>query len=53
MKLPLDAMGVAEVVQRAKLVADRAEVPDESFEGIKLDSILRREIESGIREGEI
>ena len=53
LKLPLDAVGVAEVVQRAKLVADRAEVPDESFEGIKLDSILRREIESGIREGEI
>lgn len=53
LNLPLDDAGVAEVIQRAKLVADRAEVPDELFEDIKLDSILRREIENGLREGTI
>ena len=45
---PLDDQQVAEVVQRAKLVADRSEVPDQSFGDVPLDAIIRSEIERGV-----
>jgi len=42
---------VREVAVRAKLVADRAEVPDQVFEGISLPEIIDRLIETGMRDG--
>lgn len=48
LKQPMDDEAVAEVVERAKLVADRSEIPDELFENIRLESIVGREIERGI-----
>jgi hypothetical protein len=42
---------VNEVVLRCKLVADRAAVPDQSFDSVSLPQIVRRQIESGRREG--
>lgn len=42
---------VREVAVRAKIVADRAKVPDQVFEGISLPAIVERLIESGVREG--
>ncbi len=41
---------VREVVLRAKLVADRGEVPEKRYD-VQIDSIVRREIETGLREG--
>jgi hypothetical protein len=41
---------VEEVVLRAKLVADREKIPDETFD-VPIESILRREIELGASEG--
>jgi hypothetical protein len=49
--VPLSPAAVDEVVLRARLVADRALVPDQSFEGIRIETIVRREIELGAREG--
>ncbi len=51
LKRPLDMETIAEVVQRAKLVADRSEVPDELFENIPLESIIRDELQKGINSG--
>ncbi|TWU41843.1 hypothetical protein [Novipirellula artificiosorum] len=48
---PLTTEAVAEVVDRARLVADRAAVPDQSFEDIRIDLIVKSEIEKGIAEG--
>jgi hypothetical protein len=42
---------VLEVVQRAKLVADRAEVPEQNFDPIALPDYVRRQIEVGRRDG--
>ena len=51
LKQPPDSESIAETVQRAKLVADRAEIPDQRFEKVRLAAIVRREIERGINEG--
>ncbi len=48
---PLEQTKVDDVIHRARLLADRAEVPDELFEDVKIDAIVRREIERGAREG--
>jgi hypothetical protein len=47
----LNETDVAEVVLRCKLVADRAEVPDQTFESVSLTQIVRRQIEAGRRDG--
>jgi len=47
----LNQADVAEVVRRAKLVADRAAVPDQTFDSVSLTQIVRRQIEAGRREG--
>lgn len=44
---PLDAESVAEVIQRAELLADRSDVPDQSYQ-VELDPLLRRAIEAGL-----
>lgn len=51
LKQPLDTESVAEVIQRAKLVADRSEVPDELFENVALETIIRDELQKGINAG--
>lgn len=48
---PLVASDVREVGLRAKLVADRAEIPDQVFENVSLPQIVDRLIEVGTREG--
>jgi len=47
----LNDQDVAEVVRRCKLVADRAEIPDQAFDGVSLTRIVRRQIEAGGRDG--
>ena len=42
---------IAEVIRRADLAADRAEVPEQTFENPKLAAIVKREIELGSTEG--
>jgi hypothetical protein len=44
---PMTEEHVGEVVQRARLVSDRAKIPEESFEDVRIESIVRREIERG------
>lgn len=51
LKSPLVADDVREVGLRAKLVADRGEIPDRVFENVSLPKIVDRLIEVGIREG--
>ncbi|EMI21844.1 hypothetical protein RMSM_01229 [Rhodopirellula maiorica SM1] len=48
---PLTATAVDEVIVRARLVADRSEVPDEKFTDISLDAIVQEQIDAGIAEG--
>ncbi len=47
----LNEKDVAEVVLRCKLVADRAAVPDQTFNSVSLTQIVRRQIEAGGRDG--
>lgn len=47
---PLAPEQVEEVILRAKLVADRENIPDESFD-VAIEPILRQEIERGASEG--
>lgn len=47
----LTADGVLEVVHRARLVAERAEVPDQMFDEVSLATFVRRQIEIGSRDG--
>ncbi len=42
---------VREVVHRARLASDQADVPDQSFDNVQIESIVRREIERGASEG--
>ncbi len=42
---------VEDVAHRAKLVADRSEVPDQDFPEVKINVIIRRQIEAGLKEG--
>jgi hypothetical protein len=51
LKQPLIEEDVREVGVRAKLVADRAEIPDQVFNDVSLPRVLDRLIEIGIREG--
>jgi len=48
---PLDVAAVAEVIDRAELEADRADVPDKRFRDVRLQDIVRREIEAGLTKG--
>lgn len=48
---PLTDEIVKEVILRAKLLADRSEVPDQDFDDVRIDTIVRRQIEIGVREG--
>ena len=48
---PLQPEAVADVVLRAKLIADRAEVPDEDFPDVDLAKIVAKEIEEGAAVG--
>jgi|GEM_PF-1022279 len=47
----LQAEDVLEAAQRAKLVADRAEVPEQTFAPVALPDYVRRQIEIGGRDG--
>ena len=47
----LDIESAKDVIVRAKLVADRSEVPDKSFDEVKIGRLVRRQIEAGIRKG--
>ncbi len=51
LKSPLLADDVREVAVRAKLVGDRAEIPDQTFDDISLTEIVERLIEVGARDG--
>lgn len=44
---PLTADAVAQVTERCRLVADRAEIPDQAFDQVSLTTIVRRQIEAG------
>jgi hypothetical protein len=48
---PLNKEQVSQVVHRARLAADRAAVPNQHFDGIRIESIVRSEIERGASEG--
>lgn len=48
---PLTMELVREVVHRARLAADQANIPDQSFDNVQIESIVRREIELGASEG--
>ncbi|WP_372726019.1 hypothetical protein [Novipirellula sp.] len=48
---PLTNAAVNEVIVRAKLVADRSEVPDEMFTDIAIDAIVQEQINAGIAAG--
>jgi hypothetical protein len=48
---PLPPDGVRESIRRAKLLADRSGIPDETFEEIRIEQILEREIERGSSAG--
>ncbi len=48
---PLTEAAVQAVADRAKLVADRSEVPDQVFTDIPLDAIVKHQIEAGVAEG--
>jgi hypothetical protein len=50
---PLTQALVAQLVQRAREAADRAEIPDQDFDDIQIESIVRREIERGASEGNL
>ncbi len=42
-----------DVAQRAKLVADRSDIPEKGFPDVKINVIIRRQIEAGLKEGSI
>ncbi|WP_145300421.1 hypothetical protein [Crateriforma conspicua] len=48
---PLNDQAVKETVLRAKLLADRAEIPDKPFEDVQIGRIVRRQIEAGMLKG--
>ena len=45
------AESFVDVVRRARRVADRGEVPDRDFPDVRIGTIVRRQIEAGIRDG--
>ena len=48
---PLTLPAATEVIEQAKRVADRAQVPDQDWEDIQLEQIVRREIQAGASAG--
>ena len=48
---PLNDTIVDDVVNRAKLISDRSEVPDKSYSDVQLAKIVRKEIELGLSQG--
>lgn len=42
---------IADVVARARTVADRAEVPDRRFDDVRIERIVRRQIDAALAEG--
>lgn len=48
---PLTEAAIRDTLQRAKLLSDRAGVPEELFDDVDIDAIVRREIEVAAREG--
>jgi hypothetical protein len=48
---PLTMELIREVVHRARLASDQADIPDQSFDNVQIESIVRREIERGASEG--
>ena len=48
---PLEIAAVADVVQRARLVADRSEVDAEPKNDVGIDVLVRRQIEAGLEQG--
>lgn len=42
---------IQDVVDRAKLVADRSDIPQQDFPDVKIDAIVRRQIEAGLTSG--
>ncbi|TWU60126.1 hypothetical protein Poly51_04000 [Rubripirellula tenax] len=48
---PIDVDAIIDVVQRARLVADREKVPDESFSNARIEAIVREQINAGVADG--
>ena len=48
---PLKTELVQEVIHRARLAADQAKIPDQVYEQVELEPIVRREIDLGASEG--
>ncbi len=48
---PLDLDSITDVVNLAKLVADRENVADETIAEVPIESIVRRQIDEGVSEG--
>ena len=48
---PLTRPAVEDTVNRAKLLADRSDVPDTMFENIRLADIVKKEIDTGLSQG--
>lgn len=48
---PLEAKAVADVIERARLVADRSDVAKAPKFDVGIDTLVRRQIEAGIKEG--
>lgn len=48
---PLTMESVRDVVHRARLASDQAQIPDRRFDKVLIQSIVRREIERGASEG--
>jgi hypothetical protein len=53
LKEKLSRPAVEDVVRRAKLVSDRCGVPEKDFPDVKIDAMIRRQIEAGLREGSL
>ena len=47
----LDVKSVADVVQRARIVADRADVEPTPKNDVGIDTLVRRQIDAGVKEG--
>lgn len=48
---PLDMDSVRAVIERAELIADRSDVDDASFPDVRIDAIVREQIDAGGEEG--
>ena len=48
---PMTIDSVNELIHRARLLADRAEIPDQDFDDIRIESIVGQQIELGASEG--